>query len=174
MAAAIWRAAQPGLVAPAALARSARRGPGKHDEVADVETADVLAELLDPRGALVAHHDACWPLPLAIHDVEVGVTDARGRHPDPDLAALRRVERQFLDPWLRPGPRKTTPRVLIGCPSTRPMLAPECLEKLDGWVPHGAVRSSSTSPLAEPQMKRPATTPSDHGPYGWMMVLLSG
>ena len=85
---------------------------------------DALADLLDPCGALVAHHDAGRPLPLAVHDVEVGVADPRCRHPDPHLASLRRVEGQLFDLLADPGPRKTTPRVLIGLPSTRPMLAP--------------------------------------------------
>ena len=39
------------------------------------------------------------------------MTDACCRHPDPDLASLRRVERQLLDPWLRSGaPEDDAPR----------------------------------------------------------------
>ena len=74
-----------------------------------LEAADAFADLLDPCGALVAHHDAGRAFPLAVHDVEVGMTDSRGRHSDPDLASLRRVERQLFDPWLRcrdPGRRR--------------------------------------------------------------------
>ena len=109
VAAAVGLAAQPWLVARARLTPTAGRGPGENDQVARLEIADALAELLDPRGALVPHHDACRALPLAVHDVEVGVTDPRGRHSDPDLASLRRVERQLFDPWLRfrgPGRRR--------------------------------------------------------------------
>ena len=103
MAAAVRLAAQPRLTSRAAGARAAGRRPREHDEVADREAVDILADLLDPRGALVAHDHPGRSLPLAVHDVQVRVTDARGRHPDPNLTSLRWVERQFLDAKLPAG-----------------------------------------------------------------------
>src|ERR1019366_491139 len=47
--------------------------------------------------ALVADHERTGPWPLAVPDVEVGVADAAGQDPDPDLAMFRLIEDQLLD-----------------------------------------------------------------------------
>ena len=104
MTAAIGSRAQPRFVARDSwrTSRTARSRRARPDRLAP--------RSLTPSPSSSTHAAPSWPittsarpLPLAVHDVQVGVTDARGRHPDPDLASLRRVERQLLDPWLRPG-----------------------------------------------------------------------
>ena len=89
MPASVGLAAQPWFVALACLASPARCRPRQHDQVARFQAVDALADLLDPAGALVAHHHAGRPLPLAVDDVQIGVAHARSRHPDQHLAALR-------------------------------------------------------------------------------------
>ena len=58
---------------------------------------DTGADRLDDAGPLVAHHDRRGPRPLPVADMEVGVADARGEHPDADLTGSRLGDDQVLD-----------------------------------------------------------------------------
>ena len=59
---------------------------------------------LDHSRALVAEHDREAPgAQMAFSQVEVGVTHARRRHPNQDLARARRVEQHLLHGELRSG-----------------------------------------------------------------------
>src|ERR1039457_7468994 len=79
----------------------ARGIPAQRDELAEVEAArggvDLGSESLDDARALVADHERTGPWPLTVPDVEVGVADAAGQDPDPDLAMFRLIEDQLLD-----------------------------------------------------------------------------
>jgi len=60
--------------------------------------SDSISERLDDGGALMAHHDRAFAVPITVADMEVGVADPGGGHPDADLARTRRDELERLDP----------------------------------------------------------------------------
>jgi hypothetical protein len=95
--------AEPRLVAPARSAGLAGSGPGQDHEVALAKAPDFRTKRLNDSGALVAEDGVGWPLPIAVHDVEVRVADARGDHPDEDLALAGPIQLEILDlqrpPW---------------------------------------------------------------------------
>ena len=89
--------AQHVAAAQALRAGAAVRRPRQHHVVADLERRDAGAELLDDGGALVAEHLRMLPRPLALHDVEIAVADARGGHAHAHLARAGIGDPQALE-----------------------------------------------------------------------------
>lgn len=79
-------------------ARSARGEPRAHHVIAGREPGDAIAHLLDDRGPFVPEHDRQDVRMNAPDGVPVRTTHAGSRHPDLDLAGLRWVELELLDP----------------------------------------------------------------------------
>ena len=140
---------EPRLAAAAGATRTARCDPGEDDEVADAQPAgvergvrrtlrEVRPELLDDRGAVVPQDEVRQPLPLPVDDVEVRVADARGDHPDGDLARAGRVEVERLElerPARRPEDRGDEWRLHRGCAGWRAI--PASLSRFGRPPEHG-------------------------------------
>ena len=85
---------------PAGTAGAAAPHGTSHDSATgwpDADRADAVADRLHDARAFVAHDHRRGPRPLAVADVQVGMTDARREQPDADLAGPRVGERQRLD-----------------------------------------------------------------------------
>ena len=78
-------------------AATARRDEAEHDVVAGRQPADVLADLLDDAGALVAADDRQLERQVAGHQVLVGVAHAGGGDLHQHLTGLGLVEVDLLD-----------------------------------------------------------------------------
>ena len=105
--------AGPRPAGPARPAGAARDEPRQRDRLADAQRPHARPDRLHHAGALVAHHHRRRSRPLAVADVQVGVADARGQDPHPDLAGARFGELEVLDGG-RPARASGGPRARIG------------------------------------------------------------
>ena len=88
---------RPGPAGQAPSTGAARHQPRQRDGLTDPQRPHARPDRVHDPGALVAHHDRRRSRPLAVPDVQVGVADAGGQDPHPDLAGPRLGRLERLD-----------------------------------------------------------------------------